>query len=216
MPDLFIAKHKKGKETSNKKPETLLPKPPRKLKKVPILTAFTEHPENLEFEHQEPNEKIHLFLRRHLITNLRWTLGSLLGSLIPIGFYFLLPFFATTNLSLPANYLLILITFYYLILFGYAFINFITWYYNVGIVTNLRVIDIDIDYITNKNVAHTGLVDIIDVEYSQSGFLQNLFDYGDVHMQTEGLKANFEFLNIPKPAKTTDVISDLMREARND
>lgn len=213
MPDLFIAN---TKEKKSPKVTPLVEHKKIKMKKVPLLASFTENPENLEFENQEPNEKIHLFLRRHIITNFRWILTASIAFIAPVGVYFIYPIFDTINLPLPQNYVLVLTGFYYLILIGYAFINFITWYYNVGIVTNLRVVDIDIAYITNKNVAATGLADIVDVEYSQSGFLQNLFDYGNVHMQTEGLKANFEFLAVPKPAKTTDIISDLMRRAKNE
>lgn len=225
MPDLFVAKSEISKEkkphhnsispsvaTPPSKSTTSISKP----KKVPMFASFTEYPENLEFEHQEPNEKIYLFLRKHFITNLKWILTTIIGAILPLGLLLLLPFFEQANLLIPGNYLFILGCFYYLILLGYSFINFITWYYNVGIITNLRVVDIDIAYITSKNVAATGLGDLVDVEYSQSGFLHNLYDYGNVHMQTEGLKANFEFLSIPKPAKTTDIITDLMREAKNE
>jgi hypothetical protein len=218
MPDLFIANDKMPRDPRHSPypKSTSHHAHPNHTKKIPILASFTENPNNLQFENQETNEVIHLFLRHHFITNVRWIITFLLGLLIPLCIFIFLPFLEEANLTIPNNYLFILACFYYLILTGYAFINFVTWYYNVGIVTNIRVVDIDIAHITSKNVAATGLADIVDVEYSQSGFMQNLFDYGNVHMQTEGLKANFEFLNVPKPAKTTDVISDLMREVKNE
>ena len=104
----------------------------------------------------------------------------------------------------------------YLIVFGYAFVSYVSWFFNIGIVTNLRVVDVDVNDITSKSVAATEMKDILDVEYNQKGFLQNFFDYGNVHMQLAGQNPNFEFLFIPRPARTADVISDLMREVKGE
>lgn len=87
--------------------------------------------------------------------------------------------------------------------------NFVTWFYNVGIVTTKQIIDIDFDDIMYREVAKVHIQDIIDAEYHQGGFLHSFFNYGDVFVQTEGLKPNFEFLSIPKPDNTTDIIIDL-------
>ena len=76
------------------------------------------------------------------------------------------------------------------------------------------MIDVDTSHISQKNIASTGIGDIVDVEYSQTGFFSGIFHYGNVHMQTEGVKPNFEFLGIPNPAKAADIILDLMRGER--
>jgi len=181
-----------------------------------ILSTFTVEPEGVTFENQEEGESIILVLRRDFITNVPWITTTLflliVPLLVPLLFSFSDFFFFV---SLPDTYLTVFLGLYYLIVLGYAFLNFVSWFYNVGIVTNLRVIDVDIHNFMSKNVAATSIDGIVDVEYSQAGFLQNTFDFGNILMQTEGIKANFEFLSVPRPATVADIISDLISEGKH-
>jgi len=211
MVDLYIATQDKPQKT--KKPETQ-PVAPGTVtihrKEMHPFSAFHASPEGITFENQESNEKIYVFLRRHFITNLPWVAGIFVFALLPPLLFLVV---SVLNLSLPeipGNIVLVLTLFYYLILFGFAFVNYVVWFYNVGIITNLRAIDIDVQNLQSKNVAATPLDGIVDVEYTQHGLIQNFFNFGDVHIQTEGLKANFEYLLIPHPARVTDIISDLI------
>lgn len=221
MPDLFIAKKQKSEEKTHTLPPldshhsrlTLAPPPKGSKHNMRAMASYSEFPTNIEFENQEDDEMIYLFLRAHIITNFGWVALTIVFSLLPLLFAALiLPVLAIIGISIPGNYLFILLLFYYLIVFGYAYVNYVKWFFNIGLVTNLRVVDIDVSDITSKSVAATEMKDILDVEYNQRGFLQNFFDYGNIHIQLAGMKPNFEFLSIPHPAKTSDVISDLMRE----
>lgn len=221
MPDLFVSEDKPT-------PEATLPDKSRAKNSL----AHTDHieggtplapfaslcidPQGLTFEHQEPQEEIHLFLRRHFVTNVPWLFTTVVLALVPIPLALLLSFLPQTGLIIPSNYIVILLSFYYLFLLGYAFVHFVTWFYNIGIVTNLRVIDIDVSNVTHKNVATTEVADLVDVEYSQRGFLQNFFNFGDVKLQTEGIKPNFEFQSVPSPGRVSDIISDLMRGVKHE
>jgi hypothetical protein len=103
---------------------------------------------------------------------------------------------------------------YYLIVIGFALNQFVTWFYQVGLITNIRIIDVDFHSLLSRNIAYTELADIVDTEAHQKGLLQSIFDYGSVGVQTAGMKANFEFSNIPFPNKVADLISDLMRDTK--
>ncbi len=207
MPDLFVAKQTKVVE--EKKPATTGVITIQKRELHPFSTFHT-FPEGVVFENQEKDEIIHLFLRRHLITNIGWVTSSFSLALIPLLIFFI----QTSGLflfpELPYSYLLVGALFYYVILFGYNLVNSVSWFYNIGLVTQLRVVDVDLSNIQHKNVSATTLGDIVDVSYSQKGFFQSLFDYGDVVIQTEGIRENFEFLKVPHPAKVADVVSDLV------
>jgi hypothetical protein len=185
-----------------------------KPKKPGFFSAFTPLPTETTFENQEPDEEILLLLRKHFITNIKWILLAALFMLLPL---IIIPVFFVSPLaffSLPESYIIILTSLYYLIVFGYVLTQFATWFYQVGIITNYRIIDIDFNSLLSKNIAYTELGDIVDVESMQGGLLHNFFDYGTVQMQTEGLKANFEFVNIPKPTTVADTVSDLVRGKR--
>ncbi len=225
MPDLFVSKEELASKpeyktkneslniTEEKKfaattSETTHPTPEQKEN---IFSSLIKFPKGIRFENQEPNEQIYLFLRRHFITNLGWIIPAVFFSFLPFGIWMVLSQSGISMTDIPFEYLLILTLFYYLIVIGYAFLNFIIWFYNVGIVTQQRVIDIDIHNITSKNVASTNISDVVDVEYSQQGLLASTLNYGDVNLQTEGLKPNFEFHKIPQPALVADTINDLRR-----
>lgn len=215
MPDIFSS-DVKPQLSSEKAPVDPIPQAKHlPHEKITAFSTFARFPEGIRFQNQEQGEDVHLFLRRHFITNIPWTLTALALILLPIIIALLTPLFGDLP-SIPFTYTLYLLLFYYLIIFGYILVNFSTWFNHVGIVTNFRVVDIDVTHIGSKNVASTNIGDIVDVEYSQSGFLSNFFNFGNVHLQTEGLKANFEFNHIPNPAKAADVVSDLMAGRKTD
>lgn len=207
MPDLFVADktQKKVPEPEPVNPGTVIVKK----KEHHPFTAFHRFPEGIAFENQEKDEKIHLFIRKHFITNVNWILATVAFALIPLVMLLLQSILMIDLSAIPDDVVLIFLLFYYLIIAGFALTSYVTWFYNIGLVTNLRVVDVDITSIQHKNVAATALSDIVDVEYTQKGFLGNILNYGDVHMQTEGLKPNFEYLSVPRPAQIADIITDL-------
>ena len=202
MPDVFISN---DKNINAKKNETQL-KPPAKL---PFLASYCENPQGIKFVSQEENEKIILFLRRHFIKNLSWLSLGFILSFAPILLFYPFNIIEKLQAVLPLSFAIVFLAFYYLIIIGYLFTNFITWFYNVGIVTTKQIIDIDFTDIMYREVAKARIQDVIDAEYTQGGFMHSFFNYGNVFIQTEGIKPNFEFHHIPNPDKTTDIIIDL-------
>ncbi len=156
-------------------------------------------PDGIRFETQEEQEEILLLMRQHLVTNLSWVLAAVGLILLPM---FLVPLILTSKslpADLPPGYLIILPIIWYLGVFGYMFTNFLHWYYNVYIVTNERVVDIDWLSLLYKRLSSTQLTNIQDVTYNQSGILDSFFDFGTVLIQTAGTEPNFEFEAVPKP-----------------
>lgn len=192
-------------------PEKIVPSitnPPSQSKdKIHFSSSFAYCPEGVNFEEQKENEKIELFLRRHFITNFPWILASLALSLLPILFPFIsktLPF------PLPSPTIIILILFtYYVFIFGFLLLNFTLWYFQTGIVTNIRVIDVDITGILFREVSEAKDEDIQDVTYTQIGLIRSLFNYGNVLVQTSGSLQNIEFDRVPRPATVARIIGDL-------
>ncbi len=172
-----------------------------------LFATYAKHPKGVTFTNQEPDEDILLFLRRHFITNIPWVIVTFLLFLIPPLFLFFLTFL--DGFVLPQGLIIVLTIFYYLIVASYAFGKFISWFYNIGIVTQKRIVDLDSTNILSHNTATATFNEIVDVKFTQRGFFQSTFDYGDIHIQTEALHANFEFDASPKPTEVADLISDL-------
>jgi hypothetical protein len=181
-----------------------------------LFSHYFPNPDGVTFVNQETDERIILFLRKHFITNTTWiiaTIGLLILPPIIIAIFMLSNF---SLFTLPPNFIFILLAFYYLAVFNYALINFIVWFYHVGMVTEKRLVDLDVYNILNHNLAETYVVEIVDVSYNQQGFAQSFFNYGDVHIQTKAVMENFDFELAPKPATVSDIITDLRAETLGD
>lgn len=164
-------------------------------------------PENLRFETLDNDEKVVLFLRKHFITNLGWILMSIIMFLVPN---------VVSNLSLfdetPLNFKIVFALIWYLISTAYVLENFLTWLFNVYIVTDERIIDIDFYNLIYKEVSDANIDKIQDVTYKMGGVIRALFNYGDVLVQTASEVPNFEFLAVPRPDHVVKVLQDLRIE----
>jgi hypothetical protein len=181
-----------------------------------LFNAYCLYPKGITFINQEDGEKLLLFLRRHFITNVPWILLTILFLFVPP---IITTIFAITNFApflIPPQMTFVIITFYYLAIVNYALGKFIVWFYHVGIVTHKRLLDLDVDNILTYHLAETEMRDIVDVSYSQKGFFQSFFNFGNVPIQTEAIKANFEFEEAPHPAEVADIITDLRPHSKGD
>jgi len=176
---------------------------------VHFYSSLGVNPDGVTFENQEEDEEIILLIRRDLITNVPWIVTALiLISIPPIISLFndlFSPFFQIS----PATQL-VAVLFYYLIVFGFILVEFTIWYFNVGLVTNKRIIDLDVSGILFKHVSETKLNLIEDVSYSQVGAIRSIFNYGDVLVQTAATQVNFEFDRAPEPAKIVRITASMI------
>lgn len=209
MQDIFVSPHHSVKKEEPAAHQEL---PPELKKKghVHVFSSFCTSPHDVRFESQQENEKILLFLRSHFITNISWIFLTIVLAFIPILIPILLPLLNMDTSFVPSGLLTIFIPFYYLALFSYALVSFMTWFYNIFIVTGDRVVDIDYSNTVIHNVAETKITHIQDVNYNQVGFISSIFNYGDVYVQTAGNEVNFEALSVPNPRKATEIIANLI------
>src|SRR3989304_3348716 len=196
MPDIFISEEPKKE---NLKPEPHLSESPKtKTQKGKFpgsthnpLAAFCYYPENIDFETKESKEKVVLLLRQHPITNVKWILIAILMILAPVvlGAFPILSF-------LPSNFQFIAVLIWYLVTTAFVIQSFLTWFFNVYIITDERIVDID----------------FYSLIYKMGGVVRTLFNYGDVLIQTASEVPNFEFLAVPKPDQVAKILQDLRIE----
>jgi hypothetical protein len=228
MPDIFVSEEEKITK-ENKKPVEEQ-RPDEVSKKVPMkeinkqeeketiinspigpFSAFKVRPRGVHFNDQEEDEHVLLILRKHFATNILWMLFSILLLIIPpvfFNFFNLSDFFA--SLSIPQTTSFILFFAYYLVVFCYMFVAYITWYYNASLITNKKVVDVHFQDILYHDVSMTKLNLIEDVNYVQSGFFGSLFSYGDVYLETAGKAVRFDFLSVPNPERVANLLENLI------
>jgi len=168
-----------------------------------VFSAFVVRPK-VRFQAQEPGEEVVLLLRRHWITNLPWFLEAILMILGPLALKFISPF-----TFLPLRFQLVAVIIWYLLVIGFVFEKFLSWYFNVYIVTNKRVVDLDFYNIIYYNQAQADLNQITDMNITVSGVVRLLFNFGDLVIETAAEAPNLEFSAVPNPRKVMEIIEQL-------
>lgn len=215
MPEIFVAPEKSEKiEKENIIQEEEIKK--EEVKKEGVINqiktavaAFVSFPKDFHFENQENDERVILLLRRHWVTNFFWVFIGILMIFSPI---FIFPVFSYFKILyfIPGRFQTVFLIFWYLATFSFIFTSFISWYFNVYIVTNKRIIDVDFFNLLYKEVSSCFLSKIQDVTYQVAGSARVIFDYGNVLIQTAGTEKNLEFEQVPKPAEVVKTIYELM------
>ena len=101
---------------------------------------------------------------------------------------------------------------WYLFSLGYGILSFLSWYFNIHLITNRRVVDLDYYGFLFYRLSEAPLYQIQDVTYQVGGVFSIIFNYGDLYVQTAAEKREFDFLRIPSPAKVHDLLTDLVEE----
>ncbi len=180
----------------------------REITKTNLFTAFATWPPNLRFEHQEKNETVILFLRQHLITIVPTMAFGVLLIFAPMVLFPVLLKMLSTTITIPVGYIIVGTIFWYTASFGVILAKFLHWFFNIFIVTNDRIIDIDFINLLYKDVAEAQLSRVQDISYNQKGIFGTMFNYGNVVIQTAGELPNFSFEIVPKPSEVVDIVSD--------
>jgi hypothetical protein len=171
------------------------------------FSAFLARPKVFTFDAREEDEEIILVLRRHWFTNLGWILVALLMFAAP-SLLTLVPLLS----SFPANYQFVFIVFWYLISFAIAFEQFLSWYFNVFIITEERVYDIDMFNLLYTKISEAKISMIQDVTAVQGGVSQTVFNYGTVLIQTAAEIPVIKVERVPNPNLVIKVLQQMRGE----
>ena len=173
-----------------------------------MFSAYIEKPRDYRFEGQDDDEEILLVLRAHPVTNLKW--------IVPAIFLIILPFFEPNILLklglsvslIPASLILVYILLNYLLTLTIIFEGFLHWYFNVYIITEKSIIDVDFYSVLYKNIDVAPLRNIEDTSSSMKGILNSVFNYGNVSVQTAGASNTITLESVPRPHDVADFILD--------
>ena len=157
-----------------------------------------------KFETYEAGEEVVLFLRAHPFKQIYTIFYALLFAFILyVCNFFLASFFQGSQLFMINLFGTVFIG-------SYIWVSFINWYFNVGFVTNRRVVDVDFYNLLYKELTEARMERIEDVTIKGGGYFESIFDYGTIFVQTAGTEANVEFKDVPHPAIAVKVINQLI------
>ena len=170
-----------------------------------LFSAYATFPPNTYFETQEDGEEVVLFLRQHPIVNVPWIILVILALTIPSVFIFFPPYTA-----LPAGFQYVVSLMWYLFVTGFALSKFMSWFFNIYIVTDERIVDIDFVNILYRKVSTAKITEIQDVNVIASGAFETFFNYGSITIQTAAEIPEFEFMKIPKPDRVGVILNQMI------
>ncbi len=173
-----------------------------------MFSAYVENPDVCRFEGQDVDEKILLLLSAHPITNLKWIIPALLLFIAPFFIPKVLSFLNFDISFIPVTFGVVFLIINYLLVLIIIFEGFLHWYFNVYIVTDKNIVDIDFHSLLFKNIDVAPLRNIEDTSSSMSGILSSIFHYGHVSIQTAGATKNIELDDVPRPHHVADFILD--------
>jgi len=145
--------------------------------------------------HLEEDEKILEVLHRHSYVYFRDSFKTLFfGMILPVLGYLIFPS-------------LIFVFFVWLVIgfFGMVY-HFLDWYYDVWIITNFGVIDIEVNGIFDKNAKRVEYTAIDALGYKINGVVATLLNFGDVTIDTMGTHMSLVLKEAPNPKKIEKLV----------
>lgn len=172
------------------------------------LHALCARP-NIHFDSQRDGETVLLSMRAHPIT----LVPVFFNSIVFFVLIFFLNFFITQFLEVRS--VIYINIFFIFFVFVYLWMQIVDWYFNIGLVTNMQIIDVDFNILTFKEITRTEITHVEDVTVKTSGFISGIFDFGSIYVQTAGSEINSEFIMIPHPARAAKIIEDVIKQYGN-
>ncbi len=162
------------------------------------------------FPNQKKDEKVYIFIRRYPLAFLPFLvliLGMIFVFIIVVCFIW----YYNPNIfsEIGKNILVLSASTYFLFCLVIFMIGWLDFYFDVHIVTNQRVVDIDQFGLFHRRIDELNLDQVEDVSCLVKGFLGTIFNYGIVEVQTAGTERNFFLQDISNPTKVAQRILSL-------
>ncbi|MEI6650434.1 MAG: PH domain-containing protein [Candidatus Moraniibacteriota bacterium] len=164
----------------------------------------------IRFPGKHDEETIIAVYHRHWFDIFTSLLLPILLTVILIGAFVTLPFAAPVMFKGGNGaFFAFLENSFLLFLWVYIFLVWIGDYFDVWIVTNERIVNIEQKDLFTRRVSELRYSRIQDVTSEVTGVIPSILNYGDVSVQTAGELEHFLFHNVPDPTSIKDLVMKL-------
>lgn len=168
------------------------------------------------FIRQKSYEHIEFQLRKHPVVLVPPAVFFVLLLVLPMALNLLFatvwPEMMTNTIARPLLFLFGSI--YFLSIGLFFFTYFVTFYLDLLVITNDRLLHIEQVGLFSRTVSELDLCNIQDVSSTVDGFFPSLFNFGTLHIQTAGSMEKFIIQQIPHPEKLRHALLNLADEDR--
>lgn len=146
-----------------------------------------------------PGEEIIYFIRKHWYFYLFLSLMTGFVVLVWFILLFIFDFFLHPIFIILDGPIIIATGIFFLLLVLFFLISWMTYYFDIVILTNHRIIEIDQRKLFERSIIEVEIIHVEDVSVEVKGLVATLFGYGTVSIQTAGTKPNLIIDHIPYP-----------------
>jgi hypothetical protein len=170
---------------------------------------------NIRLKDFKPEEHVIAVIRHHWWVYVRDTIGLVVLFLIP---FFFLPFvsaFITTGagIDVPDGLVLFFGSLWALFLWNMFFARWTDQYFDIWIITNFRIIDIDQKGFFHRDISTLlTLEKIEDVTTRMVGIIGSILNFGKLRVQTAAAQREFFIDDIPNPRHAEQVIRNAQEQ----
>ncbi len=188
--------------------DQLLQERPAMLKMLRMRSDVAQKRFAKRFKWQDPDEIVLMSKHRHN--------AILLRSIALPSFVFLVSLLGSAGLYLQFRFIPALIVGAVLSLISLSFMLYLSLDHrdDIYIVTNKRVVRREHIPFVRESRSEAPLRTVQDIQESQEGLLAQLFDFGDLIIETAGERGHVAFREIPDPEGTRDLIFEQIRRAQ--
>jgi uncharacterized membrane protein YdbT with pleckstrin-like domain len=156
------------------------------------------NPFDVTIQNQADDEEIIRVWRRHPVTLIGPLFKILAFAAIPIALILITGF---SFLGSPILFALFMVILGVVVTFG-AY-QWVSWYGDVYVLTNYRIIDVEQQGFFSRSFAETTLNNIQDISHEVTGVAATLWDYGTIVVQTAGASPDISLNQIGHPQAST-------------
>ncbi len=168
---------------------------------------------HFHFKGQKPGEEILMVVHRHWFDILsQFFIIFIMLLMFFGGFIFVPAFFPFFKESFGVNLFFFLQNTFLIFTWMLFFLIWIDYYFDVWIVTNERIVNIEQKGLFSREVSELELENIQDITVDVLGIIPTFLNYGELFVQTAAEKERFVFHNVPDPYTIKDSIMNLQKK----
>ncbi|MGK2848453.1 MAG: PH domain-containing protein [Minisyncoccota bacterium] len=168
------------------------------------------------FRGQHPDEEILHIIHRHWFNILTHFFVIIVIALLLITSFVSIPLFFSALIGTHGVLIfLFLQNTLFLFLWIFAFLVWIDYYFDVWIITNERIVNIEQKGLFVRHISELSFSRIQDITAEIEGVLPTVLNFGDVVIQTAGANERFAFHQVPDPYHIKDIVMRLSRGTAN-
>jgi len=161
----------------------------------------------------EDDEILVAKVRKHWWPLFIWGVRMVFLAILPLIVFGVLLAFSSENITERITYIFgFFYTMWIAVLWALFFIEWTDYRFDMWVITNQRVVDIDQAGLFARNIATVRLEDIEDITVETYGFIKTIFKFGTLMVQTAGSKNEFFLKNARNPEEAKRQIYSLIHK----